>query len=347
MTRTHLNKTPGFNLVELLIVLAAIAILTIICLFALVRLGHTQDKIACAANLSSIGKAIATYASKYGGHYPTIYQYAKPPAGSPIPDFTASQKWADDARGYKIGSVTASDELPDWKGGSATAPGDPASAQKGPFTCNLSCLFLLVRTGDAFNAGIFLCQGDFNEGGDTASDDNFQKFCSFHFITNCSYSFQNQIYDNIPYNNGGGQNTNQNTLDPRIVVAADMNPSRYYDAAQPPSVFSSRARAGVCTWNSPNHNYQGQNCLYGDGHVVFNDNPWCAYGSSNLWTRGSYNAGTGTGNASTGSWSNADPSGGGTITGSPPSWDAPYGSTPVSGGNGCGTGDKYNSFLVP
>ena len=54
------------------------------------------------------------------------------------------------------------------------------------------------------------------------------------------------------------------------------------------------------------------------------------------------------GGTATGSWSNSDPrtpsAGGG---GSPPDWCVPYGGAPISGGLGCGTSDKCNTFLVP
>lgn len=343
MNRLRHKKRSAFTLVELLIVITIIGILIGILLPVLVSALATANQMACAANLKSVGNAIGTYATKYNGHYPTVYQYAKPPAGSTTPDCTTSQKWADEAGGYANAVGTA---LNDWD--QAIPVGQPASTQKGPFYCNISCLFLMVRTGDAANEGIFKCPTD----GNFQSDDTMdaQNYWSFHYISNCSYSYQNQIYDSQTGINGGGRNTSQNTLDPKMVVAADMNPSRYFDEAHPPSELSAYVVGkGVCTWNSPNHKYTGQNCLYGDGHVVFNSNPFCGYGNGNIWTRGTYTAAQGGGAVAAGVWSNADPNastgaGGGGSSG--PEWTAAYGGA-TNTGQGCGTGDKYNSFLVP
>jgi prepilin-type N-terminal cleavage/methylation domain-containing protein len=349
MNRLRHKKRSAFTLVELLIVITIIGILIAILLPVLTGAMDTAARLACSANLSAIGKAMSSYSTKYQQHLPTVYQYAKPPtsgAGSNIKDHTGDQAWADDLAGYATGKITATTELPDWTDAIHGA-GQPASQLTGPFTCNISCLFLMVRTGDAADEKIFQCKADTTKEDDTTQ--NAKSYWSFHFISNCSYSYQNQLPDVGGTGlNGGSRNTSQSSLDPRMVIAADMNPSRYYDEAHPPSELSNYdVQQGVCTWNSPNHKYQGQNCLYGDFHVEFKTTPFCGYDNSNIWTRGVYTAATGgTGSTSSGSWSNADPKSGATSSGSPPAWTTAYGGTPVSG-TGAGTGDKFNNWLVP
>jgi prepilin-type N-terminal cleavage/methylation domain-containing protein len=348
MNRLRHKKRSAFTLIELLLVITIIGILIAILLPALVGAMDAANKLACAANLRSIGQAIATYATKYNGHYPTVYEYFTPPTtgpGSKPGDFTKTQQWADDANGYE---AIMTQPMPDM----TANPQNTVVTSLQAFKCNLNCLFLLVRTGDAANEGIFQCKADGGWAADPNATAGPQNYWSFSFISNCSYSYQNQMYDasGITGLNGGSRNTSQSTVDPTMIVAADMNPGRYFDPAHNPSELNSTViNLGVCQWNSPNHKYRGQNCLYGDAHVEFKDTPFCGYGGSNIWTRGSYTAGTGTGNASTGTWSNADPAyAAGNSSGTPPTWTVPYGSSNICGGSGeSGTGDKYNSWLVP
>jgi prepilin-type N-terminal cleavage/methylation domain-containing protein/prepilin-type processing-associated H-X9-DG protein len=346
MNRLRRKKCSGFTLMELLIVITIILILIGILFPAFVGAMDVANKMACAANLKSIGTAIATYTTTYNGCYPTVYQYAKPPTGSTITDVTGTQQWADDATGYE---ATMTQNLNDW----TNNPQNTLPSKLVAFKCNLSCLYLLVRTGLA-TEGIFSCRSDGYYSPDPDATNGPQNFWSFSYITNCSYSYQNQMYDSSGTTglNGGSRNTKTSQIDPNVIVAADMNPGRYFDSAHPPSVLNNATiQLGVCQWNSPNHKYTGQNCLYGDGHVEFKDNPWCGYGGSNIWTRGTYTAGTGTGNTSTGSWSNGNPnntSGSTASSGTPPTWTDAYGSSAVSGGTTeSGTGDKFNSWLVP
>ncbi len=348
MNRLRHKKRSAFTLIELLLVITIIGILMSILLPALVGAMDAANRISCGANLKSIGQAIATYCTKSNGHFPTVYQYSTPLAGSKPGDMTKTQQWTDSAQGYEDTMTT---NLADW----TANPQNTLPTALSAFKCNLSCLFLLVRSGDAASEGIFQCKGDGGWQPDPDAQAGPQNYWSFSFITNCSYSFQNQMYDSSGTTglNGGSRNTSQNNIDPNVIVAADMNPSRYYSQAHPPTELNDAIiKQGVCTWSSPNHKYKGQNCLYGDGHVQFNDTPFCGYGNSNIWTRGTYTAGTGTGASSTGTWSNADPNattgGSGGSSGTGPTWTDPYGSSNICGGTAdSGTGDKYNSWLVP
>ncbi len=80
-------------------------------------------------------------------------------------------------------------------------------------------------------------------------------------------------------------------VDPRFAVAADMNPGSDALTKLTTTTSSLELRKG----NSRNHNGNGQNVLYGDGHVEFQDSPFCGLNRDNIYTYGeSGNDATGT-----------------------------------------------------
>lgn len=64
--------TKAFTLIELLVVVAIIAILVAITLPAMSRARESARKIACGANLKSVGQAIQQYLSEYNNYYPPM-----------------------------------------------------------------------------------------------------------------------------------------------------------------------------------------------------------------------------------------------------------------------------------
>src|SRR6266478_1336108 len=70
-------KQPrAFTLVELLVVIAVIALLIAILLPALNRARESANTIKCAANLRSIGQGIAQYVAEYRQTFPASNFYA-------------------------------------------------------------------------------------------------------------------------------------------------------------------------------------------------------------------------------------------------------------------------------
>ena len=72
-------------------------------------------------------------------------------------------------------------------------------------------------------------------------------------------------------------------LGAEFALAADINPGTkppYNDVATP---TASSPWPAMKKANSPNHERDGQNVLYGDGHVAWTHNPFCGVAAENIY----------------------------------------------------------------
>jgi prepilin-type processing-associated H-X9-DG protein len=145
-------------------------------------------------------------------------------------------------------------------------------------------MFLLLRTQD-ITPEVFACPDSSAEtdtyGGNNNAAINRSNFTDLK--KNLSYSMHN------PYvSDGVIPETDKwwwtNSMSAEFAVASDINPGTSGaedDVLRPNSTSSSR---DICWANSNNHDGDGQNVLFGDGHVEFLQNPFVGIGRDNIFT---------------------------------------------------------------
>ncbi|MDQ3440325.1 MAG: DUF1559 domain-containing protein [Planctomycetota bacterium] len=262
-------------------VLVCLAILLLGSSFTFAQISRAREaanRIKCASNLKQIGLAMLLYSNENRGAYPRgrsdLGKNAepKPVWGTPYggaalvppdePDFAAKPFVVDEPKDEKD---------------------KPLVKYRPEFNDVTAALFQLLRTQD-ITSEIFVCPSTGLEpwdfGGGKRSALHWTNWAGADGLRkHLSYSYQN------PYPSakaiGDGFKLN-NAISAEFAIAGDMNPGGEALLKLNPRSAARQMRDG----NSYNHDREGQNILYGDGHVEFLQNPFVGVQRDNVYTFG-------------------------------------------------------------
>ena len=241
-------KRKGFTLIELLVVIAIISILAAMLLPSLSRAREQARRTSCKNNLKQLGLALIMYSNDYMGSFPTG-------SGSHLADLTLllSMGYAKDPNVFECPSASY-------------------EAQS-----------INIQVGETFGLGIGY-----------AMDWDRIFYNELHTWASSSVAYS---YDN----------TKRDDDAPMVAVLADRQWSIEGNEYIPANEwyeeswwgYSADTNYRFCEnieWefpdnlgdspfdcNSPNHEYEGQNVLYVDGHVSWSGSPMCGYMGENIY----------------------------------------------------------------
>lgn len=240
-------RRRAFTLLEIIIVIGIISMLMALLLAATERARHKAYIAACGSNLRQLGQALAIYTNENHGWYPrTIY----------VP-----------------GTVPVA--------GTGTASTDPFTPG-GPSANDMTAPIWLLTRIEKLPTKILLCPyGDVNEfTPDPAIPTKQANFTDYH--KSLGYSYANPYPDTTAVA-AGYRLTSKIRAD--FALMADLNPGVNLPhksdvfAPTPTSITSEMRKA-----NSENHEREGQNVLYADGHVTYQFTCFCGVNQDNIYT---------------------------------------------------------------
>jgi prepilin-type N-terminal cleavage/methylation domain-containing protein len=267
-------KKKGFTLIELLVVIAIIALLMGILMPALNKARQLTIQLICGTNLKGLSSAMLVYASYSDDDYPR--------AGGPGSNWAAEGVipfWYAPTEGEAFGISYDED-------GEVTTPGQATIT---------SSFYLLIKHAKV-TPKQFVCKGDVGTAEWKFSDEPMAPYAGMDMTRAwdfgagpvgspgrsgymalpypgeaVSYTYQ------FPYSTAAGFETFVivDMSNPGSPICADRNPYTDKNAPAVPDDISE--------YNSASHQNKGQNVLYKDGHVKFEDSPCVGISGDNIY----------------------------------------------------------------
>ncbi len=268
-------KRRAFTLIELLVVVAIIALLIAILLPSLGKARELSNRSACGANCRGIMQSFNVYAADNSDSYPTVI-------GASVAGNYNANGGNTPANSIGVSAVGTSYTTADAMISAMFTAGNGANTtQQGGDV--MACAWLLVLKNYT-SPKQYLCKSD-PVGSAVASSltntgnsfyNNFNSATSGQQDFTYSYSFAypwttaGTIAAATPASQGGWW---RNTTDSSLPIMSDMAPlngSGTNPTAQTPGVSGGGVPTnGPKAWNSPNHQRDGQNVGFADGHAEF------------------------------------------------------------------------------
>lgn len=234
----------AFTLTDLCVILACLMLLLTLTPVLRHSASERQNRALCAINLKQIAVAMVTYANQNNGNYPRTYFDNGP----------STQ-----------GKARTADELHDYTGVSSTNSFAPDGPKPNDTTASI---FLLMKVS-MYPMQILVCPSsdaipyDQDVCGRVSDRSNFPSRQYFSYSMANPFPTQNAMALNWRWNisslsTGNPLFSDMNSGSPELVKLTPTSPASAMEAA-----------------NSPNHDGQGQNVLYGDESVVWQTSPFC------------------------------------------------------------------------
>ena len=248
VAHTHIRRR-AFTVIELLVVIGIIGVLMAILLPAIEHVRHQAYIDKCASNLRQISLAITIYEGDNHGYWPrTLYDPTT--ADAPV----------------KGTGATAVDAFTP---GSAVQPNDLTAG-----------LFLLMKA-EKLPPVLFICpyNDDTSFTADAADVTTHANFTNQKM--NLGYSFANPYPNTAAFTAGYALTGHLPAMFP---IGADKNPGRGEGNDDVYAVSANSPESAMQEANSPNHEREGQNVIYADGHVSYEPSPFVGLSNDNIYT---------------------------------------------------------------
>jgi len=253
-------RRKGFTLVELLVIIAIIALLVGILMPSLASERQLAYRLACETNLSRISRAMLIYCKDYDDKMPKA-------SGRSSVYRAFINNWQNVTRQAAFGLAA------DGSGGAANIT---------------SCFYLLIKYSEVTPKS-FLCKGDPGVTEFKPSEHGLAGVELIHLWdfgpaptqAHCSYAYH------FPY----GVFALTTSSEPGMPIAADPNPwqATAGTTARPAPdwmKFSTGTdRESIKKGNAQTHQEDGQNVLFMDGHSRFEKSSRCGVDDDNIYTR--------------------------------------------------------------